>query len=152
MGHAHIQEGMEKEKKSWLTIAAWALNYDYLFNSTWSIGLHNDVIFEDFTVERHHGDQEEVTLEREKPLATKLVGAYKAGKHLSFMLGIGDEITKSENLFISTAGIEYGWHMNQGWEIGAELGYDLKWHAYDTWILGFGISKVLPAKRHKKHS
>ncbi|WP_442588256.1 hypothetical protein ACSBL2_19640 [Pedobacter sp. AW31-3R] len=152
MGHAHIHEGIENDEKKWLMMAAWSLNYDYMFNSKWSLGLHNDVIFEDFSVEEHLADQDETILEREKPLATKLVGSFKTGKHVSIMLGIGDEITKSENLFLSTAGIEYGWHIGDSWEIGAELCYDLKWKSYDTWILGFGISKMLPAKRHKKHS
>ena len=152
LGHAHVHEGIENGEKKWLMMTSWAINYDYLISNQWALGIHNDIIFEDFSVEKRAEDKEETALEREKPIATKLVASFKPGKHLSFMLGLGDEFTKSENLFLSTAAVEYGWHMSKGWEVGAELGYDLKWKAYDTWILGFGISKTLHGKAHKKHS
>ncbi|PWG80363.1 hypothetical protein [Pararcticibacter amylolyticus] len=149
IGHAHVHEGIEQDEKKWLVMGSWALNYDYLFNSKWSLGLHNDLILEDFTVEKQSGEEENMTLERERPIATKLVASFKPGKHLSFMLGAGDEIAKGENYFLTTAGLEYGLHIPGGWEFGAELSYDVKWKAYDTWILGFGISKVIPG--HRKH-
>ncbi|KAA8483658.1 hypothetical protein BDE36_3161 [Arcticibacter tournemirensis] len=151
IGHAHVHEGIENGEKKWLVMGAWGFNYDYLINSKWSIGLHNDLILEDFTVEKQSGEEEEIAIERERPLATKIIGAYKLDKHLSIMLGAGDEIAKGENYFLSTIGAEYGLHIPGGWEFGAELAYDVKWKAYDTWILGFGISKVISGHHHKHH-
>ncbi|WP_374163977.1 hypothetical protein [Arcticibacter sp. MXS-1] len=150
LGHAHVHEGIENEEKKWLVMGAWGLNYDYMFNSKWSLGLHNDLILEEFTVEKHLGEEESTILEREHPIATKLVGSYKPLKHISLMAGAGEEIAKGENYFLTTVGAEYGVHIPGGWEFGAELAYDIKWKAYDTWIFGFGISKVIPGK-HKHH-
>lgn len=149
LGHAHIKEGVEEGKNKWLVMGAWALNYDYLLSSKWALGVHNDVIIEDFTVEKHLGDGEQKEIEREIPIATKLVGSFKPGKHMSYMVGVGEEFGKGEHLFLSTLGVEYGWHLHKGWELGGELSYDIKWNAYDTWILGVGVSKTI-FPHHKK--
>ena len=149
IGHAHIHEGIEGGEKKWLIVGSWALNYDYLINQKWAVGLHNDIILEDFTVEDRSKEGEEHTiLERERPIATKLVGSFKPGKHFNLILGAGEEIAKDKNFFLSTFGADYGWHLSGGWEVGLELSYDIKWKAYDTWILGAGISKLIPV-RHK---
>lgn len=150
LGHAHVNKGIEDNESKWLVMGAWAFNYDYLFNSKWALGLHNDLIMEDFSVEDRKDGEEKTILERERPLATKLVGSFKPGKHLTMMMGAGDEIAKGNNYFLSTIGLDYGWHLPGGWELGAELSYDIKWHAYDTWILGAGISKII-SKHHNKH-
>jgi hypothetical protein len=149
LGHAHVKEGIENGKNKWLVMGAWAINYDYLLNSKWSMGLHNDIIIEDFTVERHLGEEEETEIEREIPIATKLVGSFNPGRHTSYIVGVGEEFAKGEHLFLSTVGVEYGVHLAKGWELGAELSYDIKWNAYDTWILGVGVSKTIPL-HHKK--
>ena len=149
LGHAHIKEGIEEGKNKWLVMGAWALNYDYLLNSKWALGIHNDIIIEDFTVEKHLGNDEEKGIEREVPIASKLVGSFKPGKHMSYILGIGEEFAKRKHFFMSTVGLEYGWHLHNGWELGGELSYDIKWHAYDTWIFGVGVSKTI-FPHHKK--
>lgn len=151
MGHAHIHEGIAEGDKKWLVMASWAMNVDYVLNSHWAVGLHNDLILEDFAVEEHLNNEENTVLERSTPIATKVVGTYKPGKHLGFMLGAGEEFAKEENLFLSTAGLDYGWHLKGGWEVGAELAYDVKWKSYDTWILGFGVSKFIDGHRRHKH-
>jgi len=150
MGHAHIHEGIEAGEKKWLMMPSWAFNADYVINKHWALGLHNDLILEDFTVEEHLNNEEHTILERSRPFATKIVGTYKPGSHLGVMLGVGDEITKEENLFLSTVGVDYGIHLNGGWEVVGELTYDVKWKSYDTWVLGFGISKFI-GSRHSKH-
>lgn len=150
LGHAHVHEGIEGDEKKWLVMGSWGINYDYLINSRWAIGFHNDVILEEFKVEDHHGEDESSILERERPWAAKLVGSFKPFKHLSLLAGAGEEIAKEKNYFISTAGIEYGWHLPGGWELGAEISYDVKWNAYDTWIAGVGISKLIHGHRPHK--
>lgn len=149
LGHAHVHEGIEEGNKKWLMMPSWAFNADYVVNKHWSFGLHNDLILEDFAVEEHLNNEEHTVLERSRPLATKIVGTYKPGTHLGVMLGVGDEITKHENLFLSTIGIDYGLHMKGGWELVGELTYDVKWKSYDTWVLGFGVSKFIGSGHHK---
>lgn len=149
LGHAHIHEGIEDGNEKWLMMPSWALNADYVINKHWALGLHNDLILEDFTVEEHLNNEEHTVLERSRPFATKIVGTYKPGSHLGLMLGVGDEITKEENLFLSTVGVDYGIHLHGGWEVVGELTYDVKWKSYDTWVLGFGISKFIGGRHHK---
>lgn len=148
MGHAHVHEGVENGDKKWLIMGSWAMNLDYVFTNHWALGIHNDLILEDFAVEEHLNDEESMILERSRPFATKLVGTYKPGKHMGFMVGIGDEITKDKNLFLSTVGVDYGVHIAKGWELVGELTYDVKWKSYDTWILGFGVSKFIGGHHH----
>lgn len=150
LGHAHVHEGIQDGKEKWLMMPSWAFNGDYVINKHWAVGLHNDLILEDFTVEEHLNNEEHTILERSRPFATKVVGTYKPGSHLGIMLGVGDEITREENLFLSTVGVDYGIHLNGGWEVVGELTYDVKWKSYDTWVLGFGISKFI-GSRHTKH-
>lgn len=149
LGHAHIHEGVQDGSEKWLMMPSWAFNADYVIDRHWALGLHNDLILEDFTVEEHLNDEEHTLLERSRPFATKIVGTYKPGAHLGLMLGVGDEITKEENLFLSTVGVDYGIHLNGGWEVVGELTYDVKWKSYDTWVLGFGISKFIGGRHHK---
>src|SRR5690606_11925215 len=117
LGHAHIHEGIEDGKEKWLMMPSWAFNADYVINKHWAFGLHNDLILEDFTVEEHLNNERHTVLERSRPFATKVVGTYKPGSHLGLMFGVGDEITKEENLFLSTVGVDYGVHIHGGWEV-----------------------------------
>ncbi|PRY52389.1 hypothetical protein B0I27_106150 [Arcticibacter pallidicorallinus] len=149
LGHAHIHEGIEDGNEKWLMMPSWAFNADYVINKHWAFGLHNDLILENFTVEEHLNNERHTVLERSRPFATKVVGTYKPGSHLGLMLGVGDEITKEENLFLSTVGVDYGVHIHGGWEVVGELTYDVKWKSYDTWVLGFGISKFIGGRHHK---
>ncbi|WP_407431040.1 hypothetical protein [Arcticibacter sp.] len=150
LGHAHIHEGVQAGEEKWLMMPSWAFNADYVINKHWALGLHNDLILEDFTVEEHLHQVDHKMLERSRPFATKVVGTYKPGNHLGLMVGVGDEITKEENLFLSTVGVDYGIHLHGGWEVVGELTYDVKWKSYDTWVLGFGVSKFIGG-RHYKH-
>jgi hypothetical protein len=38
-------------------------------------------------------------------------------------------------------GVEYAAELPNEWEVFGTLSYDLKWKAYDTWVLGIGIAK-----------
>lgn len=137
VGHTHISEGSKDGDKKWLTFPSFALDYNYVFSPNWSIGLHNDLIIESFKVETSDGE----ILERSSPFASAIVGGYKPGKHFTFQAGLGGEFAKEENFALTRLGVEYGLEIRNGWEFIANVVYDIKWNAYDSWAIGAGISK-----------
>ncbi|MEM9051289.1 MAG: hypothetical protein AAGC47_04465 [Bacteroidota bacterium] len=52
LGHAMTPEGINVDgKRTILFLPTWGLDYDYRFNEKWSIGIHTDIIIENFTFE-----------------------------------------------------------------------------------------------------
>ena len=139
MSHAHIPSGVKGDSKKWLALPAFSFDYDYWLNRKWALGLHTDVILENFLV-KSSGDKE---IERTKPVALAAVAIFKPGEHLSFLFGSGVEIAEEGSLFLIRFGGEYGWEINERWELGLSLMYDAKWDSYDTWVLGLGVSRIL---------
>lgn len=151
ISHAHVFQGRDIDgNKKVLSLPSWGLDYTYQFKPKWGIGLHTDIITETFEVEKHleSGGNGEV-IERSYPIAPALMGIYKANKHWEFLFGAGVEFAKEGNFFLNRAGVEYGAELPKGWEVFGSLSYDFKWNAYDTWVLGLGITKVLGWKKHE---
>lgn len=145
LAELYFQEGKSNEIHSTF-VPAYTLNYDYLFNSRWSLGMHNDIPIQDIEMEEKLGELS--SQETERPVAAKIIGTYHTHKHLGLLFGFGDEIAHHENFFITSAGAEYEVHLKGSWQLGAEIVYDYKLHTADTWMLGIGISKTL-ARHHK---
>jgi hypothetical protein len=146
IGHALQPTALEDGQKKWLALASWGLDYDYKLCRKWAIGLHSDVILQNFNVEEAKsvgGDKSKV-LQRKNPLAICAVGIYKPTRHLSLVGGLGEEFSfnKGENLFIVRAGFEYGYEIMEKYEVGFSLNYDAKIDAYSTIVLGLGVSKL----------
>ena len=138
LGHAQVFNGRDAEgNKIVLSLPSWGIDYNYYFSPKWAIGLHTDIITETFVVSGQDGEE----LERSTPVAPAIMGIFKPCKHWSFLLGAGEEFAKEGNYFLNRLGLEYGAEISNGWEVSGSLGYDIKWNAYDTWILGIGISK-----------
>ena len=145
VGHSHLNQGIQDNGKTgWRAIPSTGIDYDYWIGDHWAIGLHTDIMIEDFEVEDH----DHAVIERSKPLATVGVAIFKPKEHVSFIAGMGGEFAKEENFALTRLGIETGWEMKNNWEFGISLLYDIKWSGYDTWVFGFGISKLL-GKHHK---
>jgi len=102
------------------------------------------MMIETFEVEDH----ENTVIERSRPITAIAVAIFKPKEHVSFIAGMGGEFAEEENFAVTRLGIETGWEMKNNWEFGISLLYDIKWNAYDTWVFGFGISKLL-RKHHK---
>jgi hypothetical protein len=146
ISHAQVFTGKDENgKNKALAMASWGLDYNYHLSPKWAFGLHTDIIVESFKVEEHNGE----TIERSYPIAPALMGIYKPNHHWSLMAGAGGEFAKEENFFLTRLGIEYGAEIRNGWEVFGSLSYDIKWSAYDTWLLGLGISKAFGG--HHKH-
>lgn len=141
LSHTIIPEGINNDKKEWMTLGSWSIDYDYWFHPMWAIGLHTDLIVENFEVEQL--GKREAILERSYPVAPAITGLFKPGEHLTLLLGAGGEFTRDESFFLIRLGVEYGWEIAEEWELGISLANDFKIDAYNSWSLGIGISKFL---------
>lgn len=145
LGHANVREGVTEGNKRWLGLPSWGLDYNYHFHPRWAIGLHTDLILEEFVVERHlQGGEESEAIERSFPVAPAVIATYRFGKRRrgGILLGPGVEFASGETFFLTRVGIEYVAELPKEWEILASLIYDAKWNAYDSFILGIGVGKA----------
>jgi hypothetical protein len=141
LSHTVIKNAIDEGTTDWMAFPSFAFDYNFVFSPKWRIGLHNDLIFEDFIVETVSSEGDIQELERSEPIASVLVGGFKPGKHFTFEAGIGYEISKEENLFLTRVGAEYSLELPKEWEFVANLIYDVKWDAYDSFAFGIGVSK-----------
>jgi len=137
LSHTIIKDGIRDGKTEWIAFPSFAFDYNFVFSPKWRIGLHNDVILEDFIVENKDCNE----LERSEPFATVLVGGYKPCKHFTLEAGMGYEFAKEEDLFLTRIGTEYALELPKEWELIVNLVYDMKWNAYDSFAFGVGVSK-----------
>jgi len=141
LSHTMIKDGIREGKSEWIAFPSFAFDYNFVFSPKWKVGIHNDLIFEDFIVESTNSEGEKKELERSEPIASVLVGGFKPGKHFTFEAGMGYEFSKEENLFLTRVGTEYSLELPKEWELIVNLVYDVKWDAYDSFAFGVGVSK-----------
>lgn len=140
LSHAYVSPAVVDGDRKWLAVPAFGLDYDYWFHRKWGIGIHTDLIIEDFFIESEAHD--EGYLERRRPFAAVATIGFKPERHLTCMVGAGNEFEPEEHLFLIRFGMEYGYEVNEKWEVSASLMYDAKVDAYDTWVLGLGVSRL----------
>ena len=80
-------------------------------------------------------------------MASALVVGFKAGTHFTYQFGLGGEFAKEENFFLTRTGVEYGLELPNEWEFIANFIYDIKWNAYDSFVMGIGVSKSFGGKK-----
>ncbi len=142
LSHAEVFQGAnEQGRKELLSLPAWGLNYNFWFHPKWAIGLHTDIIVEKFEIKKTIPGGESETIERSHPVAPALMAVFRPNTHWMFELGMGGEFSSEENFVLNRAGLEYTAELTKNWEVFGTLSYDFKWNAYDTWVIGIGISK-----------
>jgi hypothetical protein len=141
LSHTMVKDGIRDGKTEWIAFPSFAFDYNFVFSPKWIIGLHNDLIFEDFIVESTDSAGDKKELERSEPIASVLVGGFKPCKHFTLEAGMGYEFSKEENLFLTRIGTEYSLELPKEWELIVNLVYDVKWNAYDSFAFGVGVSK-----------
>lgn len=146
MGHALIKNN-KKDKKNF-SAPTLGINLNYWIAQKWSVGLHSDLIFENFVIEENNGSVVKSYLEREYPLSINAVGIYKPIKSLGIMGGAGKELSTSKNLTMIVAGLEYFYELSKKWEIGLSATYEMKLRSYDTVMIGLGITRVFDLKKN----
>ena len=139
MANSHIpnMDGVAGQNKFSL-VPTWGFDYDFWFNGKWAIGLHNDLVLQQYKIIK---EEDHTEVERSYPIGTCIVGIYEPIQHLSFVTGIGKEFEKHETFSMWKIGAEYGFELSKAWELSLNLQYDIKFNAYDSWLFGLGISK-----------
>ncbi|MCA0932240.1 hypothetical protein LCM02_07245 [Lutimonas saemankumensis] len=133
-----------------ITLPSFGLNYTYLINDKWSIGLHSDIIIEDFVVKESsstssdddHGGGEIKGIERGTPIASCIVAIYKPIPYLGLLAGFGREFSSHEDFTVIRFGIEAPYHLPKNWELFGVLTYDINIDAYQSLTYGIGIGKL----------
>jgi hypothetical protein len=136
LSHTNIRQGVVDGNIKWLVLPSSTLDFNYVFAPKWSVGIHNDIILENYKVES--GDE---VIERSIPIASAFVAGYKPGEHFTYQFGLGGEFATEENFFLTRLGLEYGLELPGEWELIANFVYDIKWDAYDSFSLGIGVLK-----------
>ncbi|WP_223034623.1 hypothetical protein [Hanstruepera marina] len=140
ISHTTIFQGFENGKRKTESEPSWSLNYNYMFNKKWALGLHNDIIIENFVVEKTSGDE---ILERNTPITSVIVGTYKIFENFGVELGGGLEFDKNESFGVARIGAEYGIEIpKHKLEVLLSLDYDIVIDAYDGLNIGIGIAKL----------
>jgi len=139
MGNSFLKNQIDASTNDILVAPTFGLNYDYLFHPRWGVGLHTDIVLQQFKVEKH---SENVELTRENPVAVCAVGLFSPLPSLRLIAGYGIELEKHESIQLLRFGVEYGFHLPGNWELGFALEFDNKMNAYNSWIFGAGFSKL----------
>jgi hypothetical protein len=151
IGHTHISSGVSNGETTWLALPSFGFSYVYAFNPKWAIGLHNEMIVEDFVVESsgsqsnavRSGSEEEISgIRRGRPIAVAVVGVYKIHKHIGLFAGGGMEFSEHEDFALVKIGAEFPYHFAPGWEMFGTLSADLKIDAYNSFSFGFGVARL----------
>lgn len=139
ISHTHVPAGInENGDKVWLALPSWGLDYDFRLSPKWGLGIHSDIVIQDFEFEEAEG----IIKKRTNPLATTFVATYEAVDHLKLMAGGGAEFASEGTLGLIRFGADYGWELPKEWELSLSLMADFKIDAYNAWVLGVGIGKT----------
>lgn len=150
INHTVIFSGVKDgETKSYINVPSFGLNYTYFFNNKWAIGLHNDIILEDFLVQSSSNDHssrssngESVVIERGTPVAMALMAIFKPIPNLGIMAGGGVEFSSHEDFALIRIGLEAPIHLPKHWEVFGVLTYDIMIDAYSSLNYGIGFAKL----------
>lgn len=138
LSHTYVSDAILEGRKSWRALPSIVFDYNYSISHNWKIGWHNDLIVENFVVERL-GEKSEI--ERKKPLASTIVAGFKPGKHFTYEFGFGGEFEREESFFLTRVGVEYSLEIKENLEFVSNFIYDFKWNGYNSFAFGVGISK-----------
>ena len=140
MANSHIPNIENESQNKFSIVPAWGFDYDFWFNKKWAIGLHNDLILQQFKIKK---EEDHTIVERSYPIGMCAVAIFKPFKHVSFISGIGKEFEKHESFGMWKLGVEYGFELPKAFELSLNLQYDNKFNTYDSWLFGIGISKLV---------
>ena len=138
------------ENNSNITLPSFGLNYTYVINHKWGIGLHSDIILEDFVVKGNESESERSStednntaiIERGTPISAAIMVIYKPIPYLGLMAGAGREFSSHEDFTVIRFGIEAPFHLPNNWEVFGVLTYDINIDAYESLTYGIGIAKA----------
>jgi hypothetical protein len=151
INHTIIFSGVKNgETQTSVFVPSFGLNYTYFFNNKWALGLHNDIILEDFLVKGESSsepatkssDEEITVIERGRPVSMAIMAIYKPIQNLGIMAGAGMEFSSHEDYAVIRFGLEAPVHLPQNWEVYGTITYDIMIDAYTSLTYGIGIAKL----------
>lgn len=150
INHTVIFGGVKDGGATSISLPSFGLNYTYAFNHKWAIGLHNDIILEDFLIKesssfqaKSSSEEEEIAvIERGTPIAACIMGIYKPAPYLGLMAGFGREFSSHEDYTVIRLGLETPFHLPNNWEVFGIISYDIMIDAYESLTYGIGIAKL----------
>ena len=142
IGHSHASDGIRKGERGWITLPSWAINYNYQLAESWMVGLHTDIIIENFEVTSTNRNDGESTIERTRPVSVVGVAAYKPTHRLAIISGAGFEYAPEETFTLIRLGVEPSIPLSSKWEIIFSMVYDIKIDAYNNWAMGVGVGML----------
>jgi hypothetical protein len=143
IGHTHVSDGIANGRKKSLILPSWAFNYDYHINGKWSIGLHTDMIIEEFEVEVEDENNVIITLDRSRPVAIALATSYRLNNFLILSAGAGREFAPEGDFTIFRLSIDPYFPLPNDWELIGTFSFDFRVDAYNAYNFGLGIAKRL---------
>ena len=152
INHTVIFSGIKNgEAQTSVFLPSFGLNYTYFFNNKWGLGLHNDIILEDFLVKgestndptTRNNNEEVAVIERGRPISMAVMGVYKVIPNLGVMAGAGIEFSSHEDYAIVRFGLEAPFHLPKNWEVFGTITYDIMIDAYTSLTYGIGLVKLL---------
>ena len=138
------------ENNTNITLPSFGINYTYAFSHKLAIGLHSDIILEDFVVKGNDPglqrsgteDNNTAVIERGTPISSVVLVIYKPVPYLGLMAGAGREFSSHEDFTVIRFGIEAPFHLPNHWEMFGVLTYDINIDAYQSLTYGIGIAKA----------
>ena len=139
MANSMIHNSLSEQNNGILIVPTFGLNYDYFFNPKWGLGLHTDILLQQFKIEKH-GEQGEIV--RENPVGIAGMLLFKPHHRWTLMAGYGVELEKHESFQMIRTGVEYGIELPKHWELGFSLEFDYKIKTYSSFMFGIGFSRL----------
>ena len=143
MAYSFINNSFSEQTNGILIVPTIGFNYDYFFNARWGLGLHTDLLLQQYKVEKHGGHEE---ILRENPVGLAGMLLFKPNHRWTLMAGYGVEVEKHENFQMIRVGVEYGIELPKHWELGFSLEFDYKIKTYSSLMFGVGFSKMFGRK------
>ncbi|MEO1417319.1 MAG: hypothetical protein AAFW00_18685 [Bacteroidota bacterium] len=134
IGHTYVPESSINGKTT-LTLPSIGFDLEYYLNSTFGLGLHNDIELVVFEIEEEGG----TIINREYPLLLTADFLYKPFHNMVLFVGPGIELEKEENFAVLRMGIEYMAYVNDYISFSPTLFYDFRLDAYNTLSIGIGM-------------
>ncbi|WP_291113672.1 hypothetical protein [Flavobacterium sp. UBA6135] len=125
------------------------MNVNYWISNKFALGVHSDMIFESFIIEEKNGELENNFIEGEYPLSVNAVVTYNPLHSLGLLAGYGKEFSEEKDFSMFLVGAEYMVEIPHDWELGLSATYEVKNDAYDTFVVGLGLTKLVSFE--KKH-
>lgn len=120
-------------------VPSWGLDFEYWFNHTWGIGLHNDIEIETFIIQSSNGEE----IERVNPLVLTLDALYQFGGGFVLTVGPGVELEPDESFYLVRLGVEYEKDITDSFYLLPNVFLDQRFDGYNTWTVGLGVGLKL---------